>query len=242
MCPSCQATRDEKDSTRGRAPHLQEMINGTLITNGWRTPEVHDALDLCLSCKGCARDCPTGTDMAAYKARVQYETFKGRLRPRNHYSLGWLPRWGRLITTIPRPAAARNAVGRRRRCCRALAGAAASTPTATCPLRLGSDRALRMRVRRAGQRRASRAVGRLLLRRFESTTSPPRHSCCPTARAAGSGTRACCGLTWISTGQLDGAIRELRNATEVLHPYVARGEDRRHRAQLLLYGARTPWS
>src|SRR5690606_12126483 len=56
MCPSYQATGDEKDSTRGRSRVLQEMINGSLVTDGWRSPEVHASLDLCLSCKGCARD------------------------------------------------------------------------------------------------------------------------------------------------------------------------------------------
>ena len=60
MCPSYLATREEKDSTRGRARVLQEMINGDLVQLGWKSPAVHQALDLCLSCKGCARDCPTG--------------------------------------------------------------------------------------------------------------------------------------------------------------------------------------
>src|SRR5205807_7543978 len=70
MCPSYLATGDEKDSTRGRARVLQEMVNGSLVTDGWRSPEVREALDLCLSCKGCASDCPTGVDMASYKAEV----------------------------------------------------------------------------------------------------------------------------------------------------------------------------
>lgn len=74
MCPSFQATRDEKDSTRGRARVLQEMIDGRLVKDGWRSPEVHEALDLCLSCKGCLNDCPTGIDMAAYKAEVLHQT------------------------------------------------------------------------------------------------------------------------------------------------------------------------
>ena len=98
MCPSYQATRDEKDSTRGRARVLQEMVNGDLVQLGWKSPAVHSALDLCLSCKGCARDCPTGIDMAAYKSEVLDHTYAGKLRPRSHYALGWLPRWGRLIT------------------------------------------------------------------------------------------------------------------------------------------------
>ena len=101
MCPSYLATREEKDSTRGRARVLQEMINGDTIRKGWGSAAVHSALDLCLSCKGCARDCPTGIDMAAYKAEVLDQTYAGRLRPRSHYALGWLPRWARLITRHP---------------------------------------------------------------------------------------------------------------------------------------------
>jgi ferredoxin len=58
MCPSYVATREEKDSTRGRARVLQEMVRGDLVSGGWRSPEVHEALDLCLSCKGCARTAP----------------------------------------------------------------------------------------------------------------------------------------------------------------------------------------
>src|SRR5699024_10303126 len=87
MCPSYQATREEKDSTRGRARILQEMVDGRLVDDGWRAPEVHRALDLCLSCKGCLNDCPTGVDMASYKAEVLHQSYRGRLRPRSHYAL-----------------------------------------------------------------------------------------------------------------------------------------------------------
>ncbi|MGI5952138.1 MAG: FAD-binding and (Fe-S)-binding domain-containing protein, partial [Brooklawnia sp.] len=100
MCPSFQATGDDKDSTRGRSRVLQEMVNGTFVDTGWRSPEVAEALELCLACKGCRRDCPTGVDMAAYKSRVLYEKHRGRLRPLSHYALGWLPRWGRLATRL----------------------------------------------------------------------------------------------------------------------------------------------
>ena len=74
MCPSYLATREEKDSTRGRARVLQEMLapGGPVPAGG--SPEVHEALDLCLSCKGCASDCPTGIDMATYKAEVLHQT------------------------------------------------------------------------------------------------------------------------------------------------------------------------
>ncbi|WP_237554868.1 MULTISPECIES: FAD-binding and (Fe-S)-binding domain-containing protein, partial [unclassified Streptomyces] len=102
MCPSFLATRDEKDSTRGRARVLQELANGSLVTGGWRAPEIAESLDLCLACKGCASDCPAGVDMATYKAEALHQRYKRRLRPAAHYALGWLPRWARLSARAPR--------------------------------------------------------------------------------------------------------------------------------------------
>ncbi|WP_092016979.1 FAD-binding and (Fe-S)-binding domain-containing protein [Brevibacterium siliguriense] len=100
MCPSYQATRDERHSTRGRARVLQEMVSGDLLEPRWDSPEVHEALDLCLSCKACGTECPTGTDMSTYKAEVLHQSYKGRLRPMKHYSLGFLPQLARLITPL----------------------------------------------------------------------------------------------------------------------------------------------
>ena len=101
MCPSYQATRDEKDSTRGRARVLQEAVNGTLVLGGLPAAEVAESLELCLSCKACSSDCPAGVDMAMYKSEVLYRTFRVGLRPRSHYALGWLPRWLGLPTPLP---------------------------------------------------------------------------------------------------------------------------------------------
>ncbi len=103
MCPSYLATRDEKDSTRGRARVLQELANGSLV-KGVRDEAVHESLDLCLSCKGCSSDCPAGVDMATYKAEVLHQRYKRRLRPASHYSLGWLPRLARIASRVPRLA------------------------------------------------------------------------------------------------------------------------------------------
>ncbi len=100
MCPSYLATRDEKDSTRGRSRVLQELANGTLV-KGFGSAELAEALDLCLSCKGCSSDCPAGVDMATYKAEVLYQRYRRQLRPAAHYSLGWLPRWARLASRVP---------------------------------------------------------------------------------------------------------------------------------------------
>ncbi len=90
MCPSYRVTRDEKDSTRGRAHLLFEMLNGETIKNGWKSEEVKDALDLCLACKGCKSDCPTNVDMATYKAEFLSHYYEGRLRPREAYAFGWI--------------------------------------------------------------------------------------------------------------------------------------------------------
>ena len=225
MCPSFQATRNEKDSTRGRSRALQEMVNGSLITQGWRSPEVHAALDLCLSCKGCARDCPTGIDMAAYKARVTHERYKGRLRPRNHYALGWLPRWGRLITTVPGLGSLINAVGSAPGLGRLLRWGAGVDARRDIPRFANRSARSRMPAVPAGRK------GRVLVwvdsfsDCFESTSFAAmvqvlvRLGYEPEVLSE----NACCGLTWISTGQLDGARRQLRNAAAVLAPYARDG-------------------
>ncbi|MFJ7043860.1 FAD-binding and (Fe-S)-binding domain-containing protein [Streptomyces sp. NPDC101112] len=97
MCPSFRATGEEEHSTRGRARLLHEMLAGEIVTDGWRSPEVRDALDLCLSCKGCRSDCPVGVDMATYKAEFLHHHYAGRRRPAAHYTMGRLPVWLHLI-------------------------------------------------------------------------------------------------------------------------------------------------
>jgi FAD/FMN-containing dehydrogenase/NAD-dependent dihydropyrimidine dehydrogenase PreA subunit len=87
MCPSYLATRDEKDSTRGRARVLQEALDGSLV-DGLSHEAVGEALDLCLSCKGCASDCPAGVDMATYKSEALYQRYDGKRRPRSHCRSG----------------------------------------------------------------------------------------------------------------------------------------------------------
>src|SRR6185436_12216261 len=103
MCPSYLATRDEKDSTRGRSRVLQEALDGELV-QGLADPAVGEALDLCLACKGCASDCPTGVDMATYKAEALHQKYAGRLstlrRPRSHLTLGRLPQWAALAAPM----------------------------------------------------------------------------------------------------------------------------------------------
>jgi FAD/FMN-containing dehydrogenase/Fe-S oxidoreductase len=101
MCPSYMVTREEKHSTRGRAHLLFEMMNGEVLTGGWREEEVKDALDLCLSCKGCKHDCPVNVDMATYKAEFLSHYYAGRVRPRHAYSMGLIDQWARLASAAP---------------------------------------------------------------------------------------------------------------------------------------------
>ncbi|PPK46816.1 FAD/FMN-containing dehydrogenase [Trinickia symbiotica] len=101
MCPSFQATREEKYSTRGRARLLFEMMRGEAIKDGWRSDAVRDALDLCLQCKGCKHDCPVSVDMATYKAEFLSHHYAGRLRPRAAYSMGLIDVWSRVAMLAP---------------------------------------------------------------------------------------------------------------------------------------------
>ncbi|HTR29728.1 MAG TPA: FAD-binding and (Fe-S)-binding domain-containing protein [Puia sp.] len=101
MCPSYMVTREEEDSTRGRAHLLFEMLQGDEIKDGWRSKEVKEALDLCLACKGCKGDCPVNVDMATYKSEFLSHYYSGRLRPRSAYAFGWIYWWARLASHLP---------------------------------------------------------------------------------------------------------------------------------------------
>ncbi len=240
MCPSYLATKDEKDSTRGRARVLQEMANGTLVSRGWASEEVHDALDLCLSCKACSSDCPAGVDMAQYKAEVLHRTYRGRLRPVNHYALGWLPRWTRLVTGVPGLARVANAVLGVRPLARLVLRAGGMDPRRTMVDFAPSPFRSRVRrgevsVRRGGAPAGalSGTSGRPPVLLWTDSFSDALAPSVPVAavrvlRAAGYEVivpdhDACCGLTWISTGQLDGARKRLTHLLEVLGPYAVNG-------------------
>jgi Fe-S oxidoreductase len=101
MCPSYMATHDEQHTTRGRARLLFEMLQGEVITDGFRSEAVKDALDLCLSCKSCKSECPTGVDMAAYKAEFLARYYEGRRRPLRSYAFGLISHWGALAEYGP---------------------------------------------------------------------------------------------------------------------------------------------
>lgn len=229
MCPSYQATRDEKDSTRGRARVLQDVVTGKLGPNGFRSQALHDALDLCLSCKGCASDCPTGVDMATYKAEALHERYRRRIRPRAHYSLGWLPRWARLVHASRWLPTVTNRMLSAPWAHSFIAWAAGvdarrDLPAfATTPFRALWDR----REEQVGALALPEVV---LFADTFTNAFDPEVAVAAVSVLERAGYRVsvpprgvCCGLTWISTGQLDGARRQMRATAKALEPFVDRG-------------------
>ncbi|CAI9399487.1 putative protein [Nocardioides sp. T2.26MG-1] len=223
MCPSYLATREEKDSTRGRSRVLQEALDGELV-HGLADPAVHEALDLCLACKGCASDCPTGVDMATYKAEALHATYDGpgsKRRPRSHYLLGRLPKWARLAAPV--------------------------APLANRMMRLGPVARLAKATAGIDQRRSIPAFAPRTLRRgldkpeqgtpdvwiwadsFTDHFFPDNgHAAIRFLESVGVTARviredACCGLTWVTTGQLDEARSIMTKTVRTLRPYVASG-------------------
>lgn len=93
MCPSFLVTREERHTTRGRARTIFEMLQKDVIKAGWKSKGVSDALEYCLECKGCKKECPVNVDMATYKSEFQYHHFKGRMRPLSHYVIGMIGYW-----------------------------------------------------------------------------------------------------------------------------------------------------
>jgi FAD/FMN-containing dehydrogenase/Fe-S oxidoreductase len=101
MCPSYRATKDERFSTRGRSRLLWEMLQGDVIKDGWSSEPVKEALDTCLSCKGCRSDCPTHTDMASYKAEFLSHYYEKHMRPRQALTMGRIGEWAPLAGKLP---------------------------------------------------------------------------------------------------------------------------------------------
>jgi FAD/FMN-containing dehydrogenase/Fe-S oxidoreductase len=218
MCPSFRATGDEKDSTRGRARVLQDMVRGArTVQEGWRSDDVRDALDLCLSCKACSTDCPTGVDMASYKAEFFDHYYRGRLRPLSHYSLGWLPRWlgitGRMAPLVNlimgSPAG------------KLLAAAGGLSAQRAMPRFAAHSEWRRAMGRQRPQRADSPADVVLFVDTFTRGFRPEVAGAAQRVlQSAGKSVEcsadSCCGLTWICTGQLGTAKRLLAKAAENL--------------------------
>lgn len=218
MCPSYRATRDEKDSTRGRSRVLQEVVRGTLPVTD---PAVEESLELCLACKACSSDCPTGVDMAAFKSEALHRRYQGRLRPRVHYSLGLLPVWLRATRHVAGPlnAVLSTPLGR------AAARLGGITPGRELPpfasaaqLRAELDRAPDSVWHVGAEDRGSTHTSAEVVLFLDSFTRGLRPAVAgAAARVLGTSHTSvacsadhCCGLTLITTGRLDAARRTLR--------------------------------
>jgi FAD/FMN-containing dehydrogenase/Fe-S oxidoreductase len=218
MCPSYVATREEKDSTRGRSRVLQDVAAGHLPVTD---PAVTEALDLCLACKGCAHDCPTGVDMATYKSHTLHAQYAGKRRPRSHYALGRLPKWAAM--TPPRVA---------NRMLRSKTVAALMKRTAGIDSRRSlpqfSERSLRRLAPRPEQAAEAPDVWLWADSFTDHFGAGIGAAALDLLAAAGIEARviperACCALTWVTTGQLDQARKIMGDAIETLDPYVASG-------------------
>jgi len=102
MCPSYMVTREEHHATRGRARLLFEILQGDPLDRGWDSEHVHEALDLCLSCKGCKGECPVHVDMATYKAEFLSHYYEHQWRPRSAYAFGLIHVGGTGIASAAR--------------------------------------------------------------------------------------------------------------------------------------------
>ncbi|MCF7552963.1 FAD-binding and (Fe-S)-binding domain-containing protein [Pseudonocardia sp. WMMC193] len=232
MCPSYRATGDEQHSTRGRARLLFEMANGEVVTGGFQDDDVADALDLCLSCKGCKTDCPVGVDMAAYKTEFLAQRYRNKLRPASHYSMGALPRWMRLVGKLPASAVTGlNALARVKPLAALAKRVGGIAPEREIPAiapetftTTARARALETAVRPAPR-------GRLLLwpDTFTDHFDPSiAEDAVAVLESLGYGVElpprtVCCGLTWTSTGQVGAARRVLRRSLRTIAPWVEQG-------------------
>ncbi len=216
MCPSYRATREERYSTRGRARLLSEMLRGEVITDGWASTEVREALDWCLGCKGCRSDCPTHTDMAAYKAEFLSHHYDTRRRPRQALSMGRIGEWAPLAARFPKVVNAVSGLS----LSKALAGVARER---TLPRFAANTFRAQFKPGAGGERvvlfddtfnnhfrpQTASAAQKLLEAAGCAVELPAKH--------------VCCGRPYYDYGMLDEARRALEGVLEVLAPQLDAG-------------------
>ena len=213
--PAVQRRRDVPElpgHARGEALHARagptccgRCCSGELVTDGWRSTEVRDALDLCLSCKGCLSDCPVNVDMATYKAEFTHHHYARRpwARPLSHWSMGWLPQLSRIASTAPRLVNRHGGHAGWR------SASAGSRPSATSPRFAERDVHVVVRAARGAGPAGDPAARSCCGRTPSPITLPPQVGRAAVAVLEAAGYEVmlpdgpvCCGLTWISTGQL----------------------------------------
>ncbi|TMJ85036.1 MAG: FAD-binding oxidoreductase, partial [Alphaproteobacteria bacterium] len=227
MCPSYRVTRDERDVTRGRANTLRLAITGQLGDDALTSEEMAETLRLCVSCKACRRECPTGVDMARMKIEVQAARVAKRGLSLHDRLIGYLPRYAPLAAKWPRLANMRNNVARLRQWSERYAGLSARRNLPRwrgdrwCePTRIASPEAARQVVFFADT----------FNRYFEPENID---AALAVFAAAGYGVRLpkppdggrplCCGRTFLAVGLVDEARREAERCAAALAPFIERG-------------------
>jgi FAD/FMN-containing dehydrogenase/Fe-S oxidoreductase len=232
MCPSYRATRDEQHSTRGRANSLRLAISGQLGPDAFTAPQMKATLELCVSCKGCRRDCPTGVDMARMKIEFLHHYYARHRRPLRERLISQLPRYAPLAAALAPLSNARDSIPGLAWLGEKLLGISAqrSLPVWRKPWHAQSA---------AGSRAADsepRGDGKDLVlfadtfnRYFEPENLSAAQRLLQAAGyrlhqpIAGRARALCCGRTYLAVGDIDRARREARRTLAALQPWIARG-------------------
>ena len=226
MCPSFQITGDEVHSTRGRARLLSEMFRGESVADGYQSEEVLEALDLCLSCKACASECPVNVDMATYKSEFLHKHYQGKIRPMAHYMMGWLPLLGHIAHKIPLLPRVID-LSMRTPGLKTLIATIGGLDTSR-PLIRFAPTSLRKWHKKRDSTAATKTVVLWPDSFNASLETSPATAAVEVLEELGYNVEipqefVCCGLTWHSTGQLDMTQRVLKQTAKVMQPYLDRG-------------------
>jgi FAD/FMN-containing dehydrogenase/Fe-S oxidoreductase len=223
MCPSYRVTRNERDATRGRANTLRLAISGQLGPDALAAPEMLDTLKLCVSCKGCRRECPTGVDMAKMKIEVLNAANSKRRMPLRERMIAKLPHYA------PFMAQARGAINLAQKApgFGILAGAMGFAPQRSLPAWRKPFRS-RATAAETGTREVL-----LFADTFNRYFEPENLEAAEEVLAAGGyrvtvagddGARPlCCGRTFLTAGLVDEARREASRMVDALMPAIERG-------------------
>jgi FAD/FMN-containing dehydrogenase/Fe-S oxidoreductase len=228
MCPSYRVTRDERDLTRGRANTLRLAISGQLGPDALTSEKMAQTLELCVSCKACRRECPTGVDMARMKIEVQAARAAKHGVSLHDRLVGYLPRYAPLAARWPRLANLRNNVPRLRRWSERYAHF-----TAQRDLPRWRKDAWRENARMLGAKEGPAVAffADTFSRYFETENIAAALDVLVAAGASvhlpkplGDHRRPlCCGRTFLAVGLVDEARREAERCVAALAPLVARG-------------------
>ncbi len=230
MCPSYRATREEQHVTRGRANTLRLAISGQLGPDAFTSPEMKQTLDLCVSCKGCKRDCPTGVDMARMKVEFLHHYHGRHGLPLKERLIAYLPRYAPWAARLSPLMNLRDKIPLLARLSERIAGFSArrSLPVWRKPWAQGGERAKVADV--LGDGRDVILFGDTFNRYFERENLEAADKVLAAGayrihkvEPADGGRPLCCGRTFLSAGLVDEARAEARRTLDALAPYVASG-------------------